>query len=39
LNKQGKLTASVSMYGNRYPWQKALELFGAVSTAGAQMPK
>ena len=39
LNKQGKLSTSVSMFGNRYPWEKALELFGAVSEAGAQMPK
>jgi len=39
LNKQGKLTTSVSMFGNRYSWEKALELFGAVSEAGAQMPK
>ena len=36
LNKQGMLTSSVSMYGNRYPWQSALDLFGAVSGAGAQ---
>lgn len=36
LNKQGKLTTSVSMYGNRYPWRSALGLFGAVSGAGAQ---
>jgi hypothetical protein len=35
-NKQGKLTTSVSMYGNRYPTEGALELFGAVSGAGAQ---
>ena len=38
LNKQGKLTTSVSMFGNRYPWKKALELFGAVAGAGAQIP-
>ena len=36
LNKQGKLTSTVSMYGNRYPWKSALGLFGAVSGAGAQ---
>ena len=36
LNKQGKLSTTVSMYGNRYPWQSALRLFGAVSGAGAQ---
>jgi hypothetical protein len=36
LNLQGKLTTKVSMFGNRYAWQKALELFGAVSGVGAQ---
>jgi hypothetical protein len=39
LNKQGKLTTAVSMFGNRYPWKKALELFGAVAGVGAQIPK
>jgi len=39
LNKQGKLKTSVSMFANRYSWEKALELFGAVSGAGAQTPK
>jgi hypothetical protein len=38
INKQGKLTTSVSMFGNRYPWKKALELFGAVEGIGAQIP-
>jgi hypothetical protein len=38
LNKQGKLTTQVSMFGNRYPWKKALELFGAHAAAGAQKP-
>ena len=36
LNLQGKLTTKVSMFGNRYAWQKALELFGAVPGVGAQ---
>jgi hypothetical protein len=36
LNKQGKLTSKVTMYGNRYNWKKALELFGAVKDCGAQ---
>ena len=36
LNKQGTLSIDVSMYGNRYPWRGALELFGAVAGAGAQ---
>jgi len=38
-NKQGKLKTSVSMFGNRYPLEAALKLFGAVSAAGAQTPK
>lgn len=38
LNKQGKLTTSVSMFGNRYPVDKALELFGALADVGAQKP-
>jgi len=36
LNKQGKLTSRVTMYGNRYNWKKALELFGAVKDFGVQ---
>jgi hypothetical protein len=36
LNKQGKLTSLVSMYANRYPLKKALELFGSVDGCGAQ---
>jgi hypothetical protein len=36
LNKQGKLTSQVSMYGNRYPLKKALELFGSVDGCGVQ---
>lgn len=36
LNKQGKLTTSVSMYANRYPWRGALKLFGALAGSGAQ---
>jgi len=36
LPLQGTMTSSVSMYGNRYPWRKALELFGAVEGVGAQ---
>ncbi len=39
LNKQGKLTTKVSMFGNRYLWEDALKLFGAVSGVGAQIPE
>lgn len=36
MNKQGKLTSKVSMYGNRYSVEKAIALFGAVKDAGAR---
>lgn len=36
LNLQGTMTSQVSMYGNRYPYEKALGLFGAVAGIGAQ---
>lgn len=36
LNKRGFIEHQVTMYANRYPWQKALELFGAVPDYGAQ---
>ncbi len=36
LPKQGKLTTKVSMYGNRYPLEDALKLFGAMEKTGAQ---
>jgi len=36
LNKQGKLTGRVTMYGNRYPWKASLDLFGSVNTYGTQ---
>jgi hypothetical protein len=39
LNKQGKLTTSVSMFGNRYPVADALKLFGAVKDMGSQLIK
>jgi hypothetical protein len=39
LNKQGKLKTQVSMFANRYPWQAALELFGNLADAGAQVPR
>ena len=39
LPKQGKLHTSVSMFMNRYPWQEALKLFGALEKNGAQTPK
>jgi hypothetical protein len=39
MNKQGKLTTKVSMYGNRYPLEDAIKLFGAVAGKGAQTIK
>lgn len=36
LNKQGTSTTRVSMYGNRYNFDKAIELFGAEQGYGAQ---
>ena len=37
MNMQGSETVRVSMYGNRYPFEKAFDLFGAVNGYGAQM--
>ncbi len=39
LNKQGSISSSVSMFANRYPFEDALKLFGAMNGYGAQMPK
>lgn len=39
LPKQGKLTTKVSMFANKYPLNDALQLFGALSSLGAQQPK
>ena len=36
LNQQGNETIRVSMYANKYPWEKARNLFGAVKGYGAQ---
>ncbi len=39
LNQQGSETVRPSMYCNKYPWMKALDLFGKVPGYGAQMPE
>lgn len=39
LNKQGTINSSASMFANRYPFEDALKLFGAVQGYGAQLPK
>lgn len=36
MNMQGTETVRVSMYANRYPFEKAFDLFGAVDGYGAQ---
>ena len=38
LPKRGKLETTVSMFGNCYPLEDALKLFGATSDVGAQKP-
>ena len=38
MNMQGSETRRVSMYGNRYNFDKALKLFGAKANYGAQKP-
>lgn len=39
LNQQGTKITRVSMFANKYPWEKARDLFGAVKDYGAQKPK
>lgn len=39
LNQQGSEIVRPSMYCNKYPWEKAKDLFGKVANYGAQMPK
>ncbi|MBO4282441.1 MAG: DUF1565 domain-containing protein [Bacteroidales bacterium] len=39
MNLQGTGSTTANMYANRYPWQEALQLFGAVNACGAQLPK
>ena len=39
MNLQGTGTTTTNMYANRYPWQEALLLFGAVNGCGAQALK
>lgn len=38
LNQQGTEIVRPSMYCNKYPWEKAKDLFGKVAGYGAQMP-
>lgn len=39
MNQVGTMTSSATMFANRYPFEDALKLFGAVKGYGAQMPK
>ncbi len=36
-NQQGTISSKVSMYANKYPYEDALKLFGAVPDVGAQL--
>ena len=38
LNQQGSETVRPTMYCNKYPWKKALDLYGKVANYGAQKP-
>ncbi len=37
MNIQGTGSTTTTMFANRYPWQEALKLFGAVQGCGAQV--
>lgn len=39
LNQQGSEIVRPSMYCNKYPWEKAKDLFGVVPNYGAQLPR
>lgn len=39
MNMVGTMSSSASMFANRYPFNDALKMFGAVKDYGAQMPK
>lgn len=38
MNQTGTMTSSASMFANRYPFEEALKMFGAVRGYGAQKP-
>ena len=38
-NQQGSEIIRPNMFGNKYPWEKAKDLFGKVAGHGAQMPQ
>ena len=39
MNQQGSEIVRPTMYCNKYPWEKAKDLFGKVQNYGAQMPQ
>ena len=39
MNQTGTMKSTVTMFANRYPFEDALKMFGAVKGYGAQMPK
>ena len=39
MNQTGTMTSSATMFANRYPFEDALKMFGAVKGYGAQLPK
>ena len=39
MNQQGSEIVRPNMYCNKYPWEKAKDLFGRVAGYGAQMPQ
>ena len=39
MNQTGTMKSSATMFANRYPFEDALKMFGAISGFGAQMPK
>ena len=39
MNQQGSEIVRPSMYCNKYPWEKAKDLFGKVEGYGAQIPR
>ena len=39
LNQQGSEIVRPSMYCNKYPWEKAKDIFGVIENYGAQLPK
>ena len=39
MNQQGSEIVRPSMYCNKYPWEKAKDLFGKVAGYGAQIPE